>query len=73
MVTAAVVATLLITGDQVPAMLLLEVVASGGMLAPLQYGPTWVKVGVVLLLTVMVAACEVIGLAQAPTLTLAML
>jgi hypothetical protein len=54
-------------------MLLLEVVASGGMLAPLQYGPTWVKVGVVLLLTVMVAACEVIGLEQAPTLTLAML
>ena len=63
----------MITGDQVPAMLLLEVVASGGMLAPLQYGPTWVKVGVVLLLTVMVAVCEAIGLEQAPTLTLAML
>jgi hypothetical protein len=51
-------------------MLLLEVVASGGMLSPLQYGPTWVKVGVMLLLTVMVAFCEVTGLEQAPTPTL---
>jgi hypothetical protein len=69
-VTAAVVALLLIAGAQVPTMLLLEVVASGGMLSPLQYGPTCEKVGVMLLLTVMVAFCEVTGLEQAPTPTL---
>ena len=53
-------------------MLLLEVVARAGILAPLQKGPTAVKVGAMLLLTVTVAVCPVIGLAHAPTFTLEM-
>ena len=41
-------------GDHEPVMPLLEVVSSGDKVAPEQIGATGVKVGVVLLLTVMV-------------------
>ncbi len=40
------VAVLLIAGAQVPVMPLLEVVGRAGMVAPEQYGPTAVNVGV---------------------------
>ena len=43
-----VVVVLLMGEDQVPLMPLLEVVGRAGMEAPLQYGPTAEKVGVVL-------------------------
>ena len=61
---------LLMAGAQVPTMLLMEVVGNAGMEAPLQYGPTCVKVGVMLPLTVMVALCAVTGFTQDPTPTL---
>ncbi len=70
MVTAAVLAVLLMAGAQDPTMLLLAVVGSAGILAPLQYGPTCVNVGMMFALTVMVAACAVTVLEQAPTATL---
>ena len=54
--TAIVGAALLITGAQVPTMLLVEVVGNAGILAPLQKGPTGSKAGVMLLFTVMVTA-----------------
>ncbi len=42
-----VVAWLLIAGDQVPVMPFVEIVGSGGMTSPAQYGPNVPKVGVV--------------------------
>ena len=44
-----------VDGDQVPTMLLVEVVGKDGMLVPLQYGPTWANVGVMFGLTVTTA------------------
>lgn len=43
-----VVAVLLIAGDQVPVIPLVEVVGKAGMVAPLQYGPTAANAGVML-------------------------
>jgi hypothetical protein len=50
-------------GDQVPVIPLLEVVGSGANVAPEQIGPTVVKVGVVLLFTVIV---KVVVVAHCP-------
>lgn len=61
-----VVAVLFRAGDQVPAIPLLEVVGKAGIVAPAQTGATWLKVGTVLLPTVMVmvavvAHCPAVG------------
>jgi hypothetical protein len=52
-----VVAVLLIAGDHVPVMLLLDVVGKAGIEVPEVYGPTCVKVGTVagLMIIVIVA------------------
>ena len=42
-----VVVVLLIAGDQVPDIPLFDVVGNAGIVAPEQYGPTWVNVGVI--------------------------
>lgn len=44
-----------IAGDHVPVTPLVEVVGKAGMLAPLQYGPTALNVGVITGLMVMVS------------------
>ena len=61
-----VVVELSIAGDQVPVMVLFEVSGNAAKLSPKQIGFTWVNVGVVLELTVMVidavvAHCPVVG------------
>jgi hypothetical protein len=48
-----VVAALLIAGDQVPVIPLFDVVGKAGIVAPEQYGPACVNVGVVGAVTVM--------------------
>ena len=56
MVTELLVAVLLsVAGDHVPTILFVDVVGNDGMLVPLQYGPTWVNVGVIFGLTVTTA------------------
>ena len=60
------VAVLLIAGDHVPVILLLEVVGNAAKASPLQIGATAVKVGVTFGLTVMVmvvvvAHCPEVG------------
>jgi len=61
-----VVVVLLIEGDQLPVMPLVEVVGNSGTLAPLQYGPTDANVGVtfgviVIVSVVVVAHCPAVG------------
>ena len=61
-----VVVVLFIAGLQVPVMPLLDVVGRAGIVAPEQYGPTAVNVGVTLGLTVIVnvavvAHCPAVG------------
>jgi len=61
-----VVVVLLIEGDQLPVMPLVEVVGNAGTLAPLQYGPTDANVGVtfgviVIVSVVVVAHCPAVG------------
>ena len=48
------VAVLFIAGDQEPAMLFVEVVGNAEILAPEQYGPTCVNVGLVVGFSVIV-------------------
>jgi len=55
-----VVVVLLIEGDQLPVMPLVEVVGNAGTLAPLQYGPTAANVGVTLGVIVIVS-CVVVA------------
>jgi len=55
-----VVVELLIEGDQLPVMPLVEVVGNAGTLAPLQYGPTAANVGVTLGVIVIVS-CVVVA------------
>ena len=59
------VVVLFIAGDQLPFIPLVEVVGSGLSTSPLQIGATALKVGVVLLLTVIVTVVE---LAHCPEL-----
>ena len=61
-----VVVVLLIEGDQLPVMPLVEVVVNAGTPAPLQYGPTDANVGVtfgviVIVSCVVVAHCPAVG------------
>ena len=58
-----VVAVLFKVGDQLPAMLLLEIVGSAGIISPEQIGAIGVKVGVLFGLTIMVILAVV---AQTP-------
>ena len=60
-----VVAVLLIAGDQDPAMEFVEVVGKAEIDAPEQQGPTWLKVGVVgsLMVIVIVAVVAHVGAA----------
>ena len=41
-----------VSGDQVPVIPFVEVVANEGIVAPIQYGPTWTKDGVIIEFTV---------------------
>ena len=54
-----VVAVLLIAGDQIPVMLLVEVVGNAANVAPLHIGATCVNAGVIFGFTVMVIVAVV--------------
>ena len=52
-------AVLIVAGDQVPVMPFVEVVGNEAGVAPTQYGPACVKVGVTLALTTTVIVADV--------------
>ena len=56
-----VVAVLFKAGDQVPVILLFDVVGNVANVAPEQIEATWVKPGLIIGLTVKVAALEIVG------------
>ena len=56
-----VVAVLFKAGDQVPVILLFDVVGNVANVAPEQIEATWVKPGLIIGLTVKVASLEIVG------------